>query len=155
LAKRLNEPGWQHLKQRVALRCELRPLTLHECAVYVAGRIVSAGGNPTKLFTREAVALLHRYARGIARTINVIADHALLGAFVSGLPTVTSHVVLEVCKDFDFVPSDPPAGEAAQTPRSLSTLSALDKQVIDSVPPSPLPLQAAPNSQGASSGGAK
>src|SRR5262245_51199816 len=30
LAKRLNEPGWQHLKQRVALRCELRPLTLHE-----------------------------------------------------------------------------------------------------------------------------
>jgi general secretion pathway protein A len=140
LAKRLNEPGWQHLKQRVALRCELRPLTLQECAIYMAGRVAAAGGNPRKLFTREAVTLVYRYAHGIARTINVIADNALLGAFAAGAPTVTSPIVLDVCRDFDFAaPTPQQESQPRDTARSLSTLSATDKQVIDSIPVSPLP----------------
>ena len=39
LADRLNEPCFRQLKQRVALRCELKPLTSGEAAGYIAGRI--------------------------------------------------------------------------------------------------------------------
>jgi type II secretory pathway predicted ATPase ExeA len=115
LSDRLNDPEWRHLKQRVALRCELRPLTPKETFTYVAGRLLAAGGNPAQMFTREAVVLLHRFSSGIARTMNVIADNALLDAFASGLPTVTSHVVCKVCKDLELraTPAPPSDGSAS------------------------------------------
>jgi len=155
LAKRLNEPAWQHLKQRIALRCELRPLTLHESALYVAGRIAAAGGNPAKLFTRDAVTLLYRYSGGIARIINVIADNALLGAYAAGLPTVTSHIVVEVCKDLDWIVAEVPEGATTpeSIPRSSGALSAAEKHVLDSVPLPALPLQARHSGQVKTPGG--
>ena len=55
LADRLNEPGLRQLKQRVALRCELRPFSLAETASYISGRIRIAGGSPQEIFTRESV----------------------------------------------------------------------------------------------------
>ena len=51
----LNDPTLRQLKQRIALRCELRPLTLQETAGYLAGRIRAAGGVGAQVFTREAV----------------------------------------------------------------------------------------------------
>jgi general secretion pathway protein A len=103
LAERLNQRELRQLKQRVALRCELRPLTPLETEAYVAGRIRAAGGVGASVFTREAVALLHRAARGLPRTINVIADNALLGGFAAGIRPVGSAIVAEVCRDFDLL----------------------------------------------------
>ena len=84
LAERLNDQSLRQLKQRIALRCELRPLTLQETAGYIAGRIRAAGGMGAQVFTREAVALIHERRAGIPRTISVIADNALLGGFAAG-----------------------------------------------------------------------
>ena len=65
LTERWNEPGLRQLKERVALRCELKPLDLPQTAAYIASRIRTAGGDPGKIFTREAVTLIHEYlARG-------------------------------------------------------------------------------------------
>jgi general secretion pathway protein A len=102
LAERLNQPSLRQLKQRVALRCELRPLTLAETGGYVAGRIRVAGGAGLQVFTREAVELIHAYAQGIPRTISVIADNALVGGFAAGTRPVSSRVVREVSADFDL-----------------------------------------------------
>ncbi len=44
LAERLNDQSLRQLKQRIALRCELQPLSAHETAGYIAGRIRAAGG---------------------------------------------------------------------------------------------------------------
>ena len=84
LVGRLNDESLRQLKQRIALRCELRPLTLQETAAYIAGRIRAAGGVGARVFTREAVELIHERSRGIPRTISVIADNALLGGFAAG-----------------------------------------------------------------------
>ena len=100
-AARLNEPGLRQLKQRVALRCEIAPFQLSETAAYVGSRIRTAGGE-AQLFTREAVMASHEHARGIPRTINVICDNSLLGAFALGRPQVDREIVLEVVRDFDF-----------------------------------------------------
>jgi len=102
IAQRLNEDALRQLKQRVALRCELRPLTLHEAAAYIAGRIRSAGGVGAQVFTREAVTLIHERSRGIPRLISVIADNALLSGFAAGQRPVGSAIVREVCRDFDL-----------------------------------------------------
>jgi general secretion pathway protein A len=101
LAERLNEPRLRQLKQRIALRCELKPLGLSDTAAYIASRIRTAGGNPANIFTREAVVLIHEYSRGLPRTISVMCDNALMSGFALDRP-VDGHIVREVCRDFDL-----------------------------------------------------
>ena len=74
LAERLNEPVLRQLKQRVALRCTLKPFQLNETAAYIAARIDSVGGVPSHVFTRDAVLAVHQHSGGIPRTINVICE---------------------------------------------------------------------------------
>lgn len=106
LADRLNDPALRQLKQRVALRCELTPLDLQQTAAYMASRIRTAGGQASRLFTREAVTVIHEYSKGIPRTISVIADNCLVSGMALGRQPVDREVVLEVCRDFDLTSGD-------------------------------------------------
>lgn len=102
LADRLNEQNLRQLKQRVALRCELRPLSLAETASYISGRLRIAGGAPSDIFTRDAVVAVFEGSRGIPRTINVVCDNALIGGFAAQVKPVPAEIVEEVCRDFDL-----------------------------------------------------
>jgi general secretion pathway protein A len=102
LTHRLNESGLRQLKQRVALRCEIGPFTLQETAAYIAHRVRVAGGDATRIFSREAIMLIHDRSGGIARTISVICDNALLTTFALSRHRVDSDIVLEVAHDFDL-----------------------------------------------------
>ena len=143
VAERLTDQSLRQLKQRIALRCELRPLNLQESGGYIAGRIVAAGGIPGQIFSREAVVLIHERSRGIPRAINVIADNALVSAFAAEQRLVTTPLVQEVCRDFDIRPSGrprpdsvdapPKSGAPKSTERSSARLSTSDEHVLDSV----------------------
>ncbi|MGE0703134.1 MAG: ExeA family protein [Vicinamibacterales bacterium] len=102
LADRLNEPGLRQLKQRIALRCELKPFDRSETAAYIAGRLRIAGGDPGTTFSREAVLAIHAASNGVPRTVNVICDNALIGGFAAQLRPVPVSIVAEVCADFDL-----------------------------------------------------
>jgi general secretion pathway protein A len=102
LGERMNDPALRQFKQRIALRCELRPLSINETVGYLAGRIQAVGGVARQVFTREAVMLIHERSGGIPRIISVLADNALLNAFALGQRHVSSQIVLDVCKDFDL-----------------------------------------------------
>ena len=115
LASRLNETGLRQLKQRVALRCEVAPLDLGDTAAYIVSRIRTAGGNTTKLFTREAVTLIHEFSRGIPRVINVMCDNALISGFALRRQPVDRDIVAEVCRDFDLTKADVPQLMLART----------------------------------------
>jgi general secretion pathway protein A len=104
LADRLNQSSLRQLKQRVGLRCSLRPLTRDETVAYIAARVGVAGGRVDKVFTPGAVETVHECAGGIPRTISVICDNALVTAFALDRRPVDADVVLEVCRDFDFIP---------------------------------------------------
>lgn len=133
LADRLNEPGLRQLKQRVALRCTLKPLALEEAMAYVAGRIRVAGGLPEEVFTANAVSAIHAAARGIPRLINVLCDNALVSGFAAQVKPISSKIVQDVCRDFDL----PAAGDvAAAAPRQRPALAA-DKPAAKPVPASP------------------
>lgn len=108
LAGRLNQPQLRQLKQRIALRHTLQPLSLRETAAYIAGRIVIAGGNAAEVFTREAVMAVHEYSAGIPRTISVICDNALLSGFALEAKPIGDAIVREVCRDFDLKPAAAP-----------------------------------------------
>ena len=104
LAARLESPGLRQLKQRVTLRCDLTPFDLPDTAAYIAARVTKAGGAPSSLFTRQAVTLVHERSHGIARTINVICDNALVTGMALGRQPVDCSIVLEVCRDLALTP---------------------------------------------------
>lgn len=101
LAARLNDPSLRQLKQRIALRCELKPLSVDETAAYISGRIRIAGGSPGDIFTRETVIAIHDASAGIPRTINVLCDNTLIGGFAAQARPIPVEIVEDVCRDFD------------------------------------------------------
>jgi general secretion pathway protein A len=102
LAVRLEDSALRQLKQRVALRCEVTPFDFPETGAYVAHRIRMAGGTPSKLFTREAVAAIHEHSHGIPRSINVICDNALVSAMALDRQPIDRAIVMEVCRDLSL-----------------------------------------------------
>jgi general secretion pathway protein A len=108
---------------------------LNESVGYIASRIRLAGGSPAHMFTREAVILIHEYSRGIPRTINVLADNALVSGFASQQRPVTTQLVRDVCIDFDISAPRPvtQAKTAVRTAgRASVPLSSSEQQVLDS-----------------------
>jgi general secretion pathway protein A len=102
LAGRLDEPRLRQLKQRVVLRCELTPLSLKDTAAYIAGRIKTAGGDATQLFSRDAVVAIHERSNGIPRVISVICDNALVNGFAGDQKPVGAATIAEVCQSLSF-----------------------------------------------------
>jgi general secretion pathway protein A len=102
LAERLNDTSLRQLKQRVAIRAILEPLDLRSTSSFIAGRLRVAGGQPAAIFTPQAVEMIYRYSSGVARTINVICDNALLAGFATDAKPIGPTVIEEVARDFDL-----------------------------------------------------
>jgi general secretion pathway protein A len=98
LNDRLNTPQLRQLKQRVALRHHLRPLSFQECQQYIENRLKCAGGSPD-IFLRNAVEAIHHHAAGIPRLINVICDNAMISAYALGRKAIEAALVHEVAED--------------------------------------------------------
>lgn len=88
----LAQPALRQLAQRITARYNLKSLLPRETSEYVIHRLRVAGAKQP-LFTRSAVASLHRLSGGTPRLINVICDRALLGAYGLGKQVVTSAMV--------------------------------------------------------------
>jgi general secretion pathway protein A len=138
LGGRLEDPGLRQLKQRVTLRCELEPFDAADTAAYIASRIRTAGGEPSRIFSREAVTLIHQYAGGIPRTVSVICDNALISGMALGHQRVTQAIVLEVCRDLHLTAS-------RERPSSSPTPVVAEEERRDSPQPTDARDQSAPS----------
>ena len=78
LRDKLAQPELRQLRQRIGMRCAIRPLTPEETREYILNRLRVAGASDTRLFTDEAVARIAAYTSGIPRLINILCDHCLL-----------------------------------------------------------------------------
>jgi len=121
LGRRLDEARLRQLKQRVVLRCELTPLSLKDTAAYISARVKTAGGEATRLFSRDAVIAIHQYSTGIPRVISVICDNALVNGFAADQKPVGAGTVMEVCRSLalpldDAKPAPAPAPVRAPEP---------------------------------------
>jgi general secretion pathway protein A len=84
----LQQPNLRQLAQRITARYHLSALDASEVAAYVARRLEVAGVE-RPLFPPEVIARLHRLTGGVPRLVNILADRALLGAYVQGESHVT------------------------------------------------------------------
>jgi general secretion pathway protein A len=107
LRAQLNRPDLRQLKQRVSLRCALKPLTPFEVNEYIRFRLKIAGAARINLFDAEAVTLISRISQGVPRVINNVCDNALLYGFSGNCQMVGADLVQEVIETLDLGPTEP------------------------------------------------
>jgi type II secretory pathway predicted ATPase ExeA len=129
LEHKLNQPELRQLRQRITLRAKTRPLTLEETQGYIEERLRIAGADNPDIFSPEAVAMVHRYARGIARVTNLLCEHALVSSFADQKNPVPGEIVEEVARDFDLHIVDPLA--PAPPPADARSLASVDRPNVD------------------------
>jgi general secretion pathway protein A len=101
----LNNPDLRQLKQRVALRCDVKALpNVEETAQYINTRLKVAGAARTDIFSPGAVDYIFRCSEGIPRNINNLCDNALLNGFAACEPIISRAAVQEVAETFDVLP---------------------------------------------------
>jgi general secretion pathway protein A len=101
----LNNPDLRQLKQRVALRCEIKALpNVEETGHYIFSRLLVAGAERTDIFSPGAIDYIFRCSEGIPRNINNLCDNALLTGFATGEETIGRAIIEEVAETFDMLP---------------------------------------------------
>ena len=98
LYETLARPDLRQLAQRITARCHLGPLSRAETGEYLRHRLKVAGASG-EVFSSRAKRRLHRISRGIPRIINVVADRALLGAYVRRQSGVGASLVGDAARE--------------------------------------------------------
>ena len=104
LGARLNATELRQIKQRVALRHHLTPLSYADCEKYIAKRLEIAGGS-ISLFGPKAIDAVHNYSGGIPRLVNIICDNALLTVYALRKDKVEAGMIAEVAQDLQLTVS--------------------------------------------------
>jgi len=101
----LNYPELRQLKQRVALRCMIKPLSgVEETDRYITSRLLASGADFTNIFSQEAIDYIYRCSEGIPRKINNLCDNSLLAGFAAGELVIGRSIVEEVAESLDMLP---------------------------------------------------
>jgi general secretion pathway protein A len=119
LRDRIASPAMSPLRQRIVMSKQLRPLSIHDTAGYIAHRIRAASSDKDNIgvsFAGDAIQTLYQFTRGVPRLVNVVCDNCLLVGYVREARRITPPVVRQVVDD--MVPS---FGMATDVQRSHDT----------------------------------
>ena len=128
LRQTLNLPSCRQLKQRISLRCTVKPLPLADVEKYIRFRLKVSGAERVDLFDSQAVKLIAQSSVGIPRIINNICDNALLYGYASGAGTIDGGLIQEVIEALDLSPNDPVSantGESATQALGVGKMAAV------------------------------
>ncbi len=96
LARLLDLHELRQLRQRIAVRCQIDPLTRAESLAYIQHRLARAATHGGVIFAPGALQPIIKEARGIPRIINILCDNALLTGFGYQQKPITRKIVKEV-----------------------------------------------------------
>jgi type II secretory pathway predicted ATPase ExeA len=101
LEQKLDSQQLRQLKQRIGLRCNLKPLDMKEMKDYIHRRLELAGANShaAAIFPDETIDLIQKVSRGIPRLVNTLCENSLLLGFGHDQYQVTPEIVQEVAED--------------------------------------------------------
>jgi type II secretory pathway predicted ATPase ExeA len=129
LDQKLDSHELRQLKQRIALRCHLDALTLHETKEYMARRLHIAGAMaPAEIFSAPAIEAVFRHSHGIPRLVNTICENALLSGYAKQAATITPDIVDGVARDLRLGVVAGEAKNAAPNRLSGTVLSTEQEQ---------------------------
>jgi general secretion pathway protein A len=86
----------RQLRQRIAIRMKIQPLTRTESLAYINYRLHKSLTKEAVVFTRGALNRIVEAAEGIPRIINIYCDNCLITSFGNQQKKVTSRVAREI-----------------------------------------------------------
>jgi len=101
------------VRQRIALRYNIDPLTKSETGEFIKHRLEIAGAKGN-VFSVGAINEIHLFSSGYPRLINVICDHALLTGYIKGIKKVNSKIIRECAEELK-IPSKESKIEISKT----------------------------------------
>ena len=99
LRTKLTHPLARNFRSRIALASTLEAMGHTEHADMIDFRWRVASGNQQHPFTPEAVAAIYVHSKGMPREACIIADNALLAAFLAGKKVVDTQTVDAAYRD--------------------------------------------------------
>jgi general secretion pathway protein A len=101
LREMLDQRRLRQLRQRITVRYHLGSLSREETERYIRYRLLVAGANSRPTFSRWALAGIHRYAGGVPRLINAVADKTLLAGYVAGADQLRARHVRRAVRELE------------------------------------------------------
>ncbi len=99
--KMLEQSNLRQLKQRIAVRSTLSPLTKRESLAYIRHRLAIVDADEVGVFTKGAIKLIIKQAGGIPRILNILCDNALITGYGYQQRPITGRTVREIIADFE------------------------------------------------------
>jgi general secretion pathway protein A len=97
----LNFHKLRQLKQRIAIRSTIYPLGRKESKSYINHRLAKTLASASPVFTKGALNLIIKEARGIPRVLNILCNNALITGYGYQRKPVTSRIVREIINDYN------------------------------------------------------
>jgi putative secretion ATPase (PEP-CTERM system associated) len=114
----------EQLRQRVTVSYHIEPLTADETHAYINHRLRHASvAAPPLTFSRPVTDVIHAHSRGVARTINVIADAVLLYGYGSDKRVIDLELTHEVVSDLGLSERTASVATGAQAPPVVEVAS--------------------------------
>ncbi|HJN13654.1 MAG: AAA family ATPase [Pirellulaceae bacterium] len=138
------DPRLDSFNQRIAARCYLEPLNQEQTIEYVRAQISAAGGDPSEIFTDDALVAVHRASGGIPRLINQVCDHSLVMASLGGYQQLDVAGIEEAWADLQQLPGpwNDPVVQSNEGGESIVEFGSLDEDDAAQVSPFDGPLDA-------------
>jgi general secretion pathway protein A len=122
---RLQHPRFRNLVNRTAMSSTLENLSPAETVAMLRHRWLVAGGKDFP-FTDGAIEQIYSYSQGIPRTQVILADNALLAAFVGGQNTIEAEIIHDVVKDRGLPDTQvPPTPQVIKRHKAASNISSV------------------------------
>jgi general secretion pathway protein A len=101
LEQKLDSKQLRQLKQRVGMRCTLKPLETKELRDYIHRRLQLAGANShaAAIFPDDTIARIQQISRGLPRLVNTLCENSLLLGFGHNMHQISPEIVQEVAQD--------------------------------------------------------
>jgi general secretion pathway protein A len=118
---RLQHPRYRNLVNRTAMSSSLDNLSLPDTVAMLKHRWMVAGGKEFP-FTDDGIEQIYYFSQGIPRTQVILADNALLSAFLIGHRTIEADLIRQVVDDRglpDTQPLQPQESRVADKPKSV------------------------------------
>ena len=98
----LDKSSMRQLKDRITHNFRMRPLAQAEVGKYLSFRMRAAGYRGPDVFNPKSVAMIAKAANGLTRRVNILADKALLAAFIENAHAVTGRQARAAIRDSEF-----------------------------------------------------
>ena len=103
LEEKLNSEKFLPYREKIRVKCRIRPFTREEGRGYLKYRLNLAGRDISEIFTPEAVSQIWGFSAGIPRVMNLLCDRALLIGCTNSSPIINLKIIKEAMRDLNYL----------------------------------------------------